>query len=105
MQINHPNPSKWSTDGKYSSKFVTCVISGNSNKEIDITSYQVSASAEAMIKADLIEPSINPAVMRVKEPTNERYVPDVFTQNSMSISVLFKKMQSQHSLLNIFLLL
>lgn len=78
MQINHPNPSKWSTDGKYSSKFVTCVISGNSNKEIDITSYQVSASAEAMIKADLIEPSINPAVMRVKEPTNERYVPDVF---------------------------
>lgn len=78
MQRRHSNPSRWSTEGHFSSKFVTCVISGNSNKEIDIASYQVSASAEAMLKADLIEPSINPSMMRVQEPTNERYVPDVF---------------------------
>lgn len=78
MQRRNPNPSRWSMSGQYSSKFVTCVISGNVNNEIDIASYQVSLSAEAMIKADLIEPSVNPSYMRVKEPSETRYVPDVF---------------------------
>lgn len=78
LQKRNPSPSKWSINGQYSSKFVTCVISGNVKKEIDISSYQVSASAEAMVKADLIEPSVNPSVMRIKEPMSTRYVPDVF---------------------------
>lgn len=78
LQSRNPNPSKWSINGQFSSKFVTCVISGNVKKEIDISSYQVSTSAEAMVKADLIEPSVNPSVMRIKEPTSTRYVPDVF---------------------------
>lgn len=78
MQRRHPNPTKWSISGQFSSKFVTCVISGNSNSEIDIASYQVSTSAEAMTAADLIEPSLNPSVMRVKEATSTRYVPEVF---------------------------
>lgn len=78
LQKRHPNPSKWSINGQYSSKFVTCVISGNAKNEIDISSYQVSTSAEAMIQADLIEPSVNPSVMRIKEPSSTRYVPDVF---------------------------
>lgn len=78
LQARNKNPSKWSTSGQFSSKFVTCVISGNVNNEIDIASYQVSASAEAMLSADLIEPSLNPSVMRVKERSETRYVPDVF---------------------------
>lgn len=78
LQKRNPNHSRWSINGQYSSKFVTCVISGNVKKEIDISSYQVSASAEAMVQADLIEPSVNPSVMRIKEPTSTRYVPDVF---------------------------
>lgn len=78
LQKDHPTPSRWSTSGKFSSKFVTCVISGNQKGEIDISSYQVSTSAEGMVTADLIEPSVNPSVMRVKEPTPTRYVPDVF---------------------------
>lgn len=78
LQTQARNASKWSTSGQYSSKFVTCVISGNVNNEIDIASYQVSAAAEAMYQADLIEPSMNPSVMRVKERSDARYVPDVF---------------------------
>lgn len=78
LQNLHKNPSKWSSSGQYSSKFVTCVISGNVNGEIDIASYQVSAAAEAMYEADLIEPSMNPSVMRVKSRSDTRYVPDVF---------------------------
>lgn len=78
LQVAHPTPSRWSDTCKFSSKFVTCVISGNRNGEIDISSYQASTSAEGMVKADLIEPSANPAVMRINEPTDYRYVPDIF---------------------------
>lgn len=78
LQRRNPNPSKWSITGQFSSKFVTCVISGNVEKNIDISTFQVSTSAEAMVKADLIEPSVNPAVMRIKEPSKTRYVPDIF---------------------------
>lgn len=78
LQNQHPAPSRWSDSGKYSSKFVTCVLSGNTKGEIDISCYQASAAAEAMCRADLIEPSVNPSVMRVKEPSETRYVPDVF---------------------------
>ncbi|CAN6656129.1 nuclear protein localization protein 4 [Trichomonascus vanleenenianus] len=78
LQRMHPAASRWSSSGKFSSKFVTCVVSGNAKGEIDISSYQASASAEAMVAADLIEPSANPSVMRIKEPSSTRYVPEVF---------------------------
>lgn len=78
LQRRNPNPSKWSITGQFSSRYVTCVISGNAKNEIDISSYQVSTAAEAMIKADLIEPSTNPSVMRIKEPSKTRYVPEIF---------------------------
>ncbi|KAK7205621.1 protein NPL4 [Myxozyma melibiosi] len=78
LQRRHPNPTRWSETGKYSSKFVTCVISGNAKGEIEISAYQVSHTAEAMVEADIIEPSVSPSLMLVKEPTDNRYVPDVF---------------------------
>ncbi|ODQ64791.1 nuclear protein localization protein 4 [Nadsonia fulvescens var. elongata DSM 6958] len=78
LQVANPNPCRWATSGIYSSKFVTCVITGNTKGEIDIVSYQVSETAEAMVKADLIEPSINPSLMLINEPTTTRYVPDIF---------------------------
>lgn len=78
LQTENASACRWSSSGRFSSKFVTCVISGNQKGEIDISSYQVSTSAEAMVKADLIEPSSNPSVMRIKEPTRTRYVPEIF---------------------------
>lgn len=54
------------------------MISGNPKGEIDVSCYQVSEQCEAMARADLIEPSINPSVLLVKEATKTRYVPDVF---------------------------
>lgn len=78
LQRRHPNPTRWSESGKYSSKFVTCVISGNTKGEIEISAYQVSHTAEAMVEADIIEPSVSPGLMLVKEVSEKRYVPDVF---------------------------
>ncbi|WBW70683.1 Hrd1 ubiquitin ligase complex subunit Npl4 [Schizosaccharomyces osmophilus] len=77
FQSKFPNPSKWSQTGFFGSKFVTSVISGNFNGEIEVTSYQVSNVATSLFKADLIQPSIDPDRMLVKREDKSRYVPDV----------------------------
>ncbi|GMM28982.1 nuclear protein localization protein 4 [Martiniozyma asiatica (nom. inval.)] len=79
-QLKYPNIAKYSETGFFSSKFVTCVITGNLNGEIDINCYQASETAEALVKADLICASTHPNQMFIKEQTNERYVPDIMYQ-------------------------
>ncbi|RHZ78677.1 hypothetical protein Glove_158g49 [Diversispora epigaea] len=78
MQIKHKAHSKWSVSGVFDSRFVTCVVTGNENGDIDVSAYQVSNTCSAMVSADIIEPSVDPGVMRVKESTSKRYVPEVF---------------------------
>lgn len=76
-QINHPNPSKWLALGTYSSKFVTTVILGGLQGEIEPRSYQVLALAEALVKADIIAGTTQPSLVMVNETTLRRYVPDI----------------------------
>ncbi|KAK6457643.1 nuclear protein localization factor and ER translocation component [Scheffersomyces xylosifermentans] len=76
-QIAHPNVTKFSSSGHFSSKFVTCVISGGLKGEIEPRSYQVSTSAEALIKADIITGSTQPSKLYVNSSNDRRYVPDV----------------------------
>lgn len=78
LQSKYPNLSKFSDSGKYSSKFVTCVVSGNLQGEIDIASYQVSEGAEGLVKADILTGSTHPSFAYINETNEERYVPDIF---------------------------
>lgn len=85
QQIAHPNTSRFSDTGVYSSKFVTCVVTGDTSGDIRVEAYQVGDQAMAMVEADMIEASVDPSVVRVKDDNStssdskdKRYIPDVF---------------------------
>lgn len=77
-QLKFPNACKYSEQGTFSSKFITCVVSGNLEGEIDISSYQVSEAAEALVDAQFIGGSTHPSMAFINETNNDRYVPELF---------------------------
>ena len=78
LQRQYPTNSRFSMTGQFSSRFVTCVVSGDIEGQISVESYQVSDQAMAMVESDMVEASVDPGVVRVKEEGPERYIPDVF---------------------------
>ncbi|KAF9278649.1 nuclear protein localization protein 4 [Mortierella alpina] len=91
MQQKYPNATKYSSTGTFGSKFVTCVIGGNDEGNIDVSSYQVSNTCVGMVDADIVEPSVEPGIMRVKEPAADRYIPDVFFKYKNEYNLVVQK--------------
>ncbi|KAG6817620.1 hypothetical protein H0H87_006248 [Tephrocybe sp. NHM501043] len=82
MQKNNPTVSRSSPTGQFSSRLVTAVLTATEDGQVDVSAYQVSEQAVAMVEADMIEASVDPGIVRVKEEdrsqNSARYVPDVF---------------------------
>ncbi|KAF5374904.1 hypothetical protein D9758_000481 [Tetrapyrgos nigripes] len=82
MQRANPTSSKSSPTGQFSSRLVTAILTATEDGLVDVTAYQVSEQASAMVEADMIEASVDPTIVRVKEEDRSaesaRYVPDVF---------------------------
>ena len=82
LQLQNPAPSRSSITGSFSSRLVTAVATATEDGNVDIAAYQVSEQACAMADADMIEASVDPGIMRIKDEDrsqeNARYVPDVF---------------------------
>ncbi|SCU94702.1 LANO_0E07756g1_1 [Lachancea nothofagi CBS 11611] len=90
-QLKHPNVSRFSEQGVFSSKFVTCVVSGNVKGEIDISTYQVSTDAEALVQADMITASTHPSMSYINETNKDRYVPELFYMRTNEYGLLVKE--------------
>lgn len=95
QQLHHPTPTRSSPTGSFSSRLVTAVLSGTEEGGVDVQAYQVSEQACAMVDADMIEPSVEPGIVRVKEEDRDmdtaRYVPDVFFRYKNEYGLEVKK--------------
>ncbi|KAG6869146.1 hypothetical protein C0993_012245 [Termitomyces sp. T159_Od127] len=82
VQKANPTPSRSSSTGQFASRLVTAVLTATEDGHVDVSAYQVSEQAVAMVEADMIEASVEPGIVRVKEEDRSqetaRYVPDVF---------------------------
>lgn len=74
----------------FSSRFVTCCVSGNEKGEVSVSCYQASIQAEALAKADFIVPCTNPSVMKIKPVEKHQYIPDIFYKrvNEYKLTIL-----------------
>lgn len=82
QQLAHPSPCTDSRSGRFSSKFVTVVLSGDSSGEIDLLPFQVSNAAEAMVRAELVEATTDPGLVIVRPSEPAHYVPDVIYKHT-----------------------
>jgi nuclear protein localization family protein 4 len=78
MQLLYPTATRSSPTGTYSSRFVTCVLTGDQSGGAEALAFQVAEQGVAMVQADMIEASVDPGTVRVKQEESTRYVPDVF---------------------------
>lgn len=77
QQMRHPSPWPASPTRHYGSKFVTVVLSGDEEGAVGVSAYQVSLQAMAMVRAELISATSDPALLMVRASTPTHYVPDV----------------------------
>ena len=95
LQKISPTPSRSSETGYFGSRLVTAVLTGTVDGAIDVSAYQVSEQAVGMVDADMIEASVEPGIVRIKdEDRNQdtaRYVPDVFFRYKNEYGLEVKK--------------
>ena len=95
VQNANPTPSRSSSTGTFGSRMVTAILTATEDGQVDISAYQVSEQACAMIAADMIEASVEPGIVRVKEEDRNhdsaRYVPDVFYRYKNEYGLEVKK--------------
>lgn len=77
-QIDHPLPTKASSSGYFSSRWVTCCLTGTEDGQVDVIAWQSSEQCEALVKANIIEASVDPGTVRVRTPGQGEYIPEVF---------------------------
>jgi nuclear protein localization family protein 4 len=82
LQNMHPSPCKECDDGEFGSKFVTVLVTGNQQNDLDYVAYQVTQQAMDLEKAEgILEYTTRLDMCRVALPSENRYVPAIFYQD------------------------
>ncbi|GAB1599941.1 nuclear protein localization protein 4 homolog [Argonauta hians] len=73
------NPCRYSAEGKFGSKFVTVVVTGDSKNQVHFEGYQVSNQCMALVRDNCLIPTKDaPELGYIKESSSKQFVPDVF---------------------------
>eukprot|EP00123_Amoebidium_parasiticum_P015483 comp22996_c0_seq1/m.36618 comp22996_c0_seq1/g.36618 ORF comp22996_c0_seq1/g.36618 comp22996_c0_seq1/m.36618 type:complete len:609 (-) comp22996_c0_seq1:20-1846(-) len=78
LQLAHPNQTRLAKEGKFGSKYVTVVVSGDEQQAVSMAGYQVSNQAMALVRDDCLRPCKKMGMGRIKKSSDKQYVPDVF---------------------------
>ncbi|CAO1417257.1 unnamed protein product [Diamesa tonsa] len=79
FQNLYPNPCRYSSNGFFGSKFVTVCVTGDSENQIHMEGYSVSAQCMALVRDNCLLPTKDAAELGyIRESTDKQYVPDVF---------------------------
>lgn len=93
LQNEYPNnvASKYCSAGTYGSKFVTCVITGNADKQVESFAYQATNQTTTLARAGFLAPSTQQAnQLMVRPSTSELYVPEILYQHVNEYNVEVK---------------
>lgn len=79
FQNIYKNTCKYSSEKYFGSKFVTVVVTGDADNQIQFQGYQVSNQCTALVKDECLIPTYDaPELAYIREATDERFIPDAF---------------------------
>ncbi|XP_062507757.1 nuclear protein localization protein 4 homolog [Corticium candelabrum] len=88
FQLQHPNACRHVASGIFGSKFVTVVITGNSDEQISFEGYQVTNQAMTLVQENYLVPTIDaPELGYIRESDEGQYVPDVIYKEKEAYKV------------------
>jgi nuclear protein localization family protein 4 len=101
-----PAPCRQSETGKFGSKWVSIVLTGNENGGAEPHAYQVSNQCSAIVKEKLVGAAKDPQFLRVKKRSTKRYTPEItyvtktgLIQNEQNIPLEFFVIPLRHGFL------
>jgi nuclear protein localization family protein 4 len=94
-QISHPLPTKASPTGHFSSRFVTCCLTGTQEGGVDVLAWQATEQAEEMVRAGIVEATVDPGTVRVRQAGDGEYIPEVFYRYAVLSSARRVKLMKQ----------
>jgi nuclear protein localization family protein 4 len=89
LQNKYPSPCKQSNSGKFGSKFVSVLVYGNHDGDIEIAAYQMSNQVARLVRDGVARATKKePGLLRVRPSTDETLFPDVYYSHRNEYNLL-----------------
>uniref|UniRef100_A0A1I8FLK0 NPL4 domain-containing protein n=1 Tax=Macrostomum lignano TaxID=282301 RepID=A0A1I8FLK0_9PLAT len=97
LQVQHPNICSKAEGGRFGSKFVTCVLTGDQTNQIAPTAYQLSNQGMALVRDEILVPTFDaPELAWCRERTKDgQFAPDVFYSGTNEYGNRMKRLASR----------